>query len=62
MLGGGFLLCPKRADGIKSMYGNHSRRAINGGNNMTEKLRLNLQHFAEQGDGNEGKVDRARRQ
>ncbi|MFQ3847911.1 DUF4355 domain-containing protein [Staphylococcus shinii] len=24
---------------------------------MTEKLRLNLQHFAEQGDGNEGKVD-----
>lgn len=57
MLGGGFLLCPKRADGIKSMYGNQSRRAINGGNNMTEKLRLNLQHFAEQGDGSEGKGD-----
>lgn len=40
------------------MYGNQSRRAINGGNNMTEKLRLNLQHFAEQGDGDpEGNDD-----
>lgn len=47
MLGGGFLLCPKRADGIKSMYGNQSRRAINGGIYMSGKLRLNLQHFAE---------------
>ena len=50
MLGGGFLLCPKRADGIKSMYGNQSRRAINGGIYMSEKLRLNLQHFAD-GEG-----------
>lgn len=29
------------------MYGNYSRRAINGGIHMSEKLRLNLQHFAE---------------
>lgn len=46
---GGYFLCLKRADGVKSMYGNQSRRAINGGNSMTKKLKLNLQHFAEQG-------------
>lgn len=50
MLGGGFFVCPKRADDVKSMYGIKSRRAINGGNAMSKKLKLNLQHFAE-GEG-----------
>lgn len=40
------------------MYGNQSRRAINGGSIMTEKLRLNLQHFAEGGNQDpDGKDD-----